>query len=110
MVSSVTQVEGDLEAITEDEERIIEQREAQKEAEVDDILRDTNVTYDGLTKREVEILSTSCKNIVSYNTSYSPFIFSLFFRANLAGQRARSRHDGERRDGEVRRSHVDHHD
>ena len=61
MVSSVTQVEGDLEAITEDEERIIEQREAQKEAEVDDILRDTNVTYDGLTKREVEILSTSCK-------------------------------------------------
>ena len=68
-------MEGDLEAITEDEERIIEQREAQKEAEVDDILRDTNVTYDGLTKREVEILSTNCKNTVSCKTSCSPFIF-----------------------------------
>ena len=58
-MSSVTQAEGDLEAITEDEERLIEQREAQKEAaELEDGSRDVNM-YDGLTKREVEILSKS---------------------------------------------------
>lgn len=50
---SVT-ADGDLEAITEDEERLIERKEMRNAA---DHIADIGTMMDGLSKREVQILS-----------------------------------------------------